>query len=114
MEKNLEIKNLCVTYGDKKTVTNLNRILNSGDILGFVGTNGAGKSSTIKSIMSLVDYTGDINVLGRKTKGDNIYKKNIGYIPEDIQIFGGFKGIEYLTYVGGLQDISPKDTKSRC
>ena len=66
MEKKvmLEIKGYSKTYGEgKKAVDNINLTVESGDIFGFIGHNGAGKSTTIRAVVGVLDFTeGDIYI----------------------------------------------------
>ena len=52
----LEIKNFSKSYGDKKVVDNLSISVQPGDIYGFIGANGAGKTSTIKAVVGIHDF----------------------------------------------------------
>ena len=71
--KLLEVKNLSVVYGSNKVVNNVSFSLEEGETLALIGPNGAGKSTIFKSILGLVDYTGEI----KWSK-----KPNIGFVPQ--------------------------------
>ena len=64
----LEIKNFSKTYkGNKKAVDNLSITVEAGDIYGFIGHNGAGKSTTIKSVVGVLEFTeGEIYIDGKR------------------------------------------------
>lgn len=66
----LEIKNFSKTYkGNKKAVDNLSITVEAGDIYGFIGHNGAGKSTTIKSVVGVLEFTeGEIYIDGHSVK----------------------------------------------
>jgi ABC-2 type transport system ATP-binding protein len=70
----LEIKNFSKSYkGGKKAVDDLNLHVEAGDIFGFIGHNGAGKSTTIKSIVGILDFEeGDIFIDHKSVKADPI------------------------------------------
>ena len=53
-ENVVEINNLCKTYKDTKAVAHVNMTIKKGDIYGFIGRNGAGKSTTLKMIVGLI------------------------------------------------------------
>lgn len=83
----LEIKNLTKSYPDF-TLDNLNLTLPSGCIMGLVGENGAGKSTTIKLILDMIHKdSGSITILGRDN-GDNIKltKEDIGVVLDEVGI----------------------------
>ena len=61
----LEIKNFSKFYGDKKVVDNLSISVQSGDIYGFIGANGAGKTTMIKAVVGIHDFeNGSITING--------------------------------------------------
>ena len=66
----LEIKNFSKSYtGGEKAVDNLNLTVNAGEICGFIGHNGAGKSTTIRSVVGVLDFTeGDIFIDGHSVR----------------------------------------------
>lgn len=81
----IEIKNLTKIYNDF-SLDNLSLTLPSGCIMGLIGENGAGKSTTIKLILDMINRDGgEIKVLGRDNKKDfNITKEDIGVVPDEI------------------------------
>lgn len=98
MEQILEVKNLCKKY-DGFELKNINLTLPKGSIMGFIGENGAGKSTTIKSILNIIHFdSGEINIFGKDSKIENReIKENIGVVLDDSFLS------EYLT---------PKDINS--
>ena len=92
MEENkkvLEIINLKKYYGDIRGVEDVSLTLNKGEIYGFIGRNGAGKSTTIRTIMNLINKTsGTILIDGKEFNKDDIeLKKIIGYLPSEINLY---------------------------
>ena len=79
-----------------------------GEIIGYIGTNGAGKSTTIKIILGIVEgYTGEVKVLGTDISKDIVeYKRKIGYVPEVADIYDNLTAREYLTFIGSLYGLS--------
>lgn len=73
----LEVKNLSVELGGTKVLENISFIINKGDVLAIIGPNGAGKTVLLKSLLGLIDYSGEIN-----------WQKNIkiGYVPQRMDI----------------------------
>lgn len=85
----LEVNNICKSY-DRFKLKNISFKVNNGDVVGLIGANGSGKSTTIKIILKIVEKdSGDIKFLGYSVlKDDNIlYKENIGYVGENSDFF---------------------------
>ncbi len=105
----LEIKNLTKIYGgNKKAVDNLSLTVEKGDIFAFIGHNGAGKSTTIKACVGIIDFDeGDIFIDGRSIKTDPIYcKSQIAYIPDNPDVYDYMTGIEYLNLLGDVFKVA--------
>jgi len=103
----LELVDLRKSFGSKEVLKGINLKVNKGSIIGYIGPNGAGKSTTVKLIMGLITgYSGEIKIFGEEvSKGDESYKKKIGYVPEVPEIYDSLTGKEYLTFVGQLYGI---------
>jgi ABC-2 type transport system ATP-binding protein len=84
----IELKQVCKNYPDF-FLDNLNLQLPQGQIMGLVGANGAGKSTTLRLLMGLIQAdSGVVEVLGHKLpQGQVIAKQNIGYASEDIRLY---------------------------
>ena len=100
MKKMLEIRNLTKYYGNVLGVKNLTLSLNEGETFGFIGSNGAGKSTTIRSIMNLINKNeGVILVNGEEFNKDNVdLKKIIGYLPSEINLYEDLTVKEIFDY----------------
>ncbi|MFZ3195091.1 MAG: ABC transporter ATP-binding protein [Bacillus mycoides] len=108
----LEIINFSKTYkGGKKAVDQLNITVQAGDIFGFIGHNGAGKSTTIKSLVGVIDFEeGEIFVDGHSVKKDPIACKRVmAYIPDNPDLYEQLTGIQYLNFVADVFKVSAKD-----
>lgn len=114
----LEIKNLTKCYGNSnvKAVDNLSLTLKEGEIFGFLGSNGAGKSTTIKSLVGILPFQqGDITVNGISIKQSPIKaKKQIGYVSDTHAVFERLTGKEYVNHMANLYNVDPKDVASCC
>ncbi|MBO7218945.1 MAG: ABC transporter ATP-binding protein [Clostridia bacterium] len=96
----LSIKNLTKYYGNTLAVNDLSLDLFEGEIFGFIGPNGAGKSTTIRSVMNLINKTsGSVSFLGQPLDKNALdLKKQIGYLPSDINLYDDMKVADILDY----------------
>lgn len=104
----LTISNLSKTYkGDKKAVDQLSLQVEAGDIFGFIGHNGAGKSTTIKSVVGVLDFDeGEILIQGHSIKKDLLLcKQQIAYIPDSPDLYEHLTGIQYLNFIADIFGI---------
>lgn len=112
----LEIKNYSKTYGEgKKAADNVSLSVESGDIYGFIGHNGAGKSTTIRAVVGVLDFTeGEIYIDGHSVKDEPIECKRVtAYIPDNPDLYENLTGIQYLNFVADVFDISAADREKR-
>lgn len=112
----LEIKNYTKIYGgDKKAADDISLTVEAGDIYGFIGHNGAGKSTTIRAVVGVLDFTdGEIMIDGHSVKTESIAcKKVTAYIPDNPDLYENLTGIQYLNFVADVFDVSAKDREER-
>ena len=113
----LEIRNLTKKYknSDFYSVKNLNLVINEGEIFGFLGKNGAGKSTTIKCMTGLLPFDeGSILVCGHDIAKDPINAKlNIGYVPDNHAVYENLTGKEYVNYMGNIYRVDKDTLKER-
>ena len=112
----LEVKNYSFEYfTGKKVVNKLNLFVKEGDIYAFVGRNGAGKSTTIKSIVGINHITeGDILLDQISIKKDEVaFKKKLAYIPDTPILYEHLTGIQYLEFIADMFDITESDRRER-
>ena len=112
----LEVKNYSLEYfKGRKIVKGLNLYVKEGDIYAFVGRNGAGKSTTIKSIVGINHSTeGDIlldqvSMLKEPLK----YKKKIAYIPDTPTLYEHLTGIQYINFIADMYEVPEKARNER-
>lgn len=105
----IEIKNASKSYGKSKVkaLDDLNLEIRDGEIFGFLGPNGAGKTTTIKLITGILNAEeGSIKVNGVDIKNNPVEaKKNIGFVPDNPEIFNRLTGIEYLNFIGDVYEV---------
>ncbi|HAR63400.1 MAG TPA: hypothetical protein DCS13_08055 [Candidatus Margulisbacteria bacterium] len=107
----LSVKNISKTINKKNILNNVNFSLEEGTITGFIGHNGAGKSTTFKIIMNLIHpNSGQILIWDEKPEDHDIYKK-VGYIPESPLYPDYLNAKEFLSYMCDLLNI-PSAKKS--
>lgn len=112
----LEIKNFTKIYkGGKKAVDNFNLTVVAGDIYGFIGHNGAGKSTMIKAIAGVLDFEeGEILVNGHSVKKSPVAcKKVIAYIPDNPDLYEHLTGIQYLNFIGDIFEVGKIEREER-
>ena len=108
----LEIKNYTKSYGGGKIAAdNVSLTVEAGDIFGFIGHNGAGKSTTIRAVVGVLDFTeGDIFIDGHSVKTDPMECKSVtAYIPDNPDLYENLTGIQYLNFVADVFGIGAKD-----
>lgn len=111
----LEIINYSKSYNKNvKTVKNINLTINEGDLFAFIGHNGAGKSTTIKSIVGILDFEeGDILINGLSIKKNPVEcKKRIAYIPDNPDLYESITGIKYLNFIADVFEV-PSDIRQK-
>ena len=111
----LEIKNFSKSYGDFKAVDNLNLTVKDGEIYGFIGHNGAGKSTTIKAVVGAMDFTeGEIYIDGKSVKRDPLGCKSVtAYVPDNPDIYDHLSGIQYLNFICDIFRVSESARNER-
>lgn len=112
----LKIENFSKTYGgDKKAANNVNIEVEAGDIYGFIGHNGAGKSTTIRATVGVLEFEeGEIYIDGHSVKGDPIEcKKVTAYIPDNPDLYEHLTGIQYLNFIADVFNIDAKVREER-
>jgi len=109
----LKIENLTKTYGDKTAVDNLSLHVAPGEIYGFIGHNGAGKSTTIKAVAGLLAFdSGEITVCGKSVKKDALaVKREIAYLPDNPDLYEFLSGIKYLNFIADAFAV-PSDVRA--
>ena len=105
----LEIRHYSKSYGEgKNAADDVSISVMSGDIYGFIGHNGAGKSTTIRAVVGVLDFTeGDIFIDGHSVKDEPMACKRItAYIPDNPDLYENLTGIQYLNFVADVFGIS--------
>lgn len=106
---------VCKNYGDKQALKNLTLEIKTGEIFGFLGHNGAGKSTTIKSLVSIIEPTsGTITVDGMDlAKHRMAIKKKIAYVPDTPDMFLQLTANEYWDLIAAAYEVSAAEKETR-
>jgi ABC-2 type transport system ATP-binding protein len=115
-EKNIvETKDLIRDFKRTRAVDELTLSVESGELFGLVGPDGAGKTTTLRLLAGLLDITeGDLSVLGfdLKEKSESI-KSHVGYMAQQFSLYGELSVMENLQFFAELFDVTPKDMAER-
>lgn len=110
----IEVKNVTKKYGNFYAVRNINFEVKEGEIVGFLGRNGAGKSTTMNMITGFIEPTeGDIIVGGHDISLEpKKVKAQIGYMPEGTPLYYDLTVKEFVSYMAELKRIPRKERKA--
>lgn len=87
----------------------------TGEVIGYLGSNGAGKSTTVKILCGLIhEFSGEVNILGHDLRTESLeIKRHIGYIPESAIMYEHLTPMEYLEFVGTLYGLEREFTRDK-
>tara|TARA_B100001245_G_C22838893_1_gene403282 strand:- start:160 stop:1107 length:948 start_codon:yes stop_codon:yes gene_type:complete len=107
----VRIENLSKNFGQVKAVKSISFELKDGEIVGFLGANGAGKSTTLKMITGYISPTaGNVHVDGINIIDDHLeIQKQIGYLPELNPLYAEMKVYDYLRFHAEIRGIKDGD-----
>ena len=112
MKKIIKVENLTKKYGNIIAVDNISFEVSEGDIFGFLGHNGAGKTTTINILTTLLEPTsGKIMIADFSLSKNPVdIRRNIGYVPENVQLYENltcYENLEFFAKLSGLE--TPKE-----
>ena len=118
MEKKaiLEIRHYSKSYGtEKKAADDVSLSVMGGDIYGFIGHNGAGKSTTIRAVVGVLDFTeGEIFIDGHSVREEPMACKRVtAYIPDNPDLYENLTGIQYLNFIADVFGITSSEREQR-
>lgn len=111
----IEFRDVTKDYDGKLALNHLNLTLESGEIVGLIGHNGAGKSTTIKSLVSVINPTqGQIFVDGKELSSNRLeIKKKIGYVADSPDLFLRLTANEFWELVATSYDMTTEEVEAR-
>lgn len=111
----LELRNIHKHYSSIPAVEAVSFTARRGEITGYLGANGSGKSTTMKIVTGLIEPTlGEILFEGRSIHGDLMaYRQRMGYVPEEPHLYSHLSGMEYLVMVAQLRNMGSKSASER-
>lgn len=111
----INLQHVTKMYRDFAAVQELDLHVDSGEIVGIIGHNGAGKSTTLKMIAGLVAPTsGTIEVMGRDMQKDGTrVKQFIGFLPEESPLYENMSARQYLMFFSELYKMPGRDARAR-
>ena len=111
----IEIKNVSKTYNNNiKAIDKLNLTINDGEIVGFIGLNGAGKTTAIKMMTGILQPDiGTIKINGYDIVKDSLKAKQIiGYIADSPDMFLKLTGMEFINFIANIYKV-PLDVRKK-
>lgn len=111
----IKFEKVCKNYGDKQALKNLTLEIKTGEIFGFLGHNGAGKSTTIKSLVSIIEPTsGTITVDGMDLATNRMkIKRKIAYVPDTPDMFLQLSANEYWDLIAAAYEVPASEKVAR-
>jgi ABC-2 type transport system ATP-binding protein len=112
VEHALEVRGVTKTFGKTRAVDDLHLVIPRGMMCGVIGPSGAGKTTTIRMIMSILfPDSGQLSVLGKASALEA--KNRIGYLPEERGVYRKMKVGAFLLYLGQLKGVSMQEASAR-
>ena len=111
----IQFQNVSKRYNDTMAVQDLNLQIEDGEIVGIIGHNGAGKSTTLKMVAGLVEpTTGTVRVMGHDIQKESLQvKQQIGYLPEESPLYEAMTARQYLLFFSELYHMPRRKALER-
>ena len=112
----IETRNLTKRYGDLVAVNSINLKLDQGDVFGFIGPNGSGKTTTMKMIATLLNPDhGEAYVCGQSIyTAQQEIRRLVGWMPDFFGVYDDMTVIEYLEFFAATYRINGPDRRKIC
>ena len=111
----LNIQHFTKTYGEKKAVDDLSLHIAPGEIYGFIGHDGAGKTTTLKAAVGILQFdAGEITIGGHSIQTEPLAcKRLLAYIPDNPDLYDFMSGIQYLNFIADIFGIPAAERWAR-
>jgi ABC-2 type transport system ATP-binding protein len=111
----IETEGLSKRFGETLAVSELSLQVAAGEVMGFLGPNGSGKTTTIRLLMGLLrPSAGRAAILGRDCHADAVaLKRDVGYLPDEPFLYPYLSGVETLELVAGLHGFAAAEGRRR-
>jgi len=113
-EVKLTIENISKNYGKKQALNGVSFEMENG-VYGLLGPNGAGKSTLIRILAGIMEASGGnvlVNGINRKAC-DREYRSKLGYLPQSLDFYPEFSGLDYLRFVAALKGLKGKAMENK-
>jgi len=106
----LEVINLTKYYAGIPAIKDVNFTVRPGEVLGYLGPNGSGKTTTVSIAIGLIQASaGTVRFDGRDVQEDLVaFRRRVGYVPEEPHLYSFLSGREYLQLTGRLRQLSER------
>ncbi len=110
----IEVDHLSKRFGATLAVDDLSFRVARGEVVGFLGPNGAGKTTTIRVLAGYHSATsGAVRVAGHDVLTEPVeVRRNVGYLPENVPLYGDMRVVEYLRYRAELKGVPAAERKT--
>lgn len=106
----VSVKDYSLRIGNKQIVEHLSFDVMPGEVFAFLGANGSGKTSTIRSLLGIYEITsGEMLINGKKLTPENA--STVGYLPEERGLYTRAKVLDTMTYFGELKGMNRDDAQ---
>ena len=108
----IQIKNFSMKFGTKTVIKDLSFEVMRGEVFGFLGSNGSGKTTTLRALLGLYEPTaGELLIDGKQFAVEDGVK--LGYLPEERGLYKKEKVIDTMIYFGRLKGLSKEEARDQ-
>lgn len=112
-EQIVQVDHFKMSFGDKVVVKDLSFTVNKGEVFGFLGSNGSGKTTTIRALLGLYAPTGGTLTINGEPFSPALGAQTIGYLPEERGLYKKESVIDVMRYFGELKGLSSADAEQK-
>jgi ABC-2 type transport system ATP-binding protein len=111
----INVESVCRYYGQNAAISQVSFTVEPNTVVGFLGRNGAGKSTMLKILAGLLEpSSGHVEINGKDlSEGEDTFQSQIGYLPEEPPLYREMTVTDYLMFLGGLRGMTKSQLKDR-